>query len=108
MRLTAPDQVKTVLLSDGSSATIRRARGRDLIRAQEIADGDNKFKFTCAMLSQLVQLNGEPCVMEDVAELWASDLDLLSREASADFLSSSEPSLPSSSNGVSGSQNSSK
>ena len=65
MRLTAPDQVKTVLLSDGSSATIRRARGRDLIRAQEIADGDNKFKFTCAMLSQLVQLNGPRVAVND-------------------------------------------
>ena len=108
MRLSAPDQLKTVTLSDGTSATIRRARGRDLIRAQEIADGDNKFKFTCAMLSQLIQLNGEPCVMEDIAELWASDLDLLSREASGDFLSLTEPSSPSSSNGASLSPNFSK
>jgi hypothetical protein len=99
MKLTVPDQVKTITLSDGTVATIRRARGRDLIRAQDIAAGDNKFKFTCAMLAQVTQLNGEPCVMEDIAELWASDLDLLSREAAGDFLSSSAPSSPVSSNG---------
>jgi hypothetical protein len=106
MKLAAPDQLKTITLSDGSVATIRRARGRDLIRAQDVSAGDNKFKFTCAMLAQVTQLNGEPCVMEDIAELWASDLDLLSREAAGDFLSSSGPSSPSLSSGVSNTPNS--
>jgi hypothetical protein len=101
MKLTVPDQVKTITLSDGTVATIRRPRGRDLVRAQEVAGTDNKFKFTCAMLAHVTQLSGEPCVMEDIMELWASDIDLLSREAAADFLSSSAPSLPSSSSGAS-------
>jgi hypothetical protein len=69
MRLTVPDQVKTVTLSDGSVATIRRARGRDLIRAQEIAGNENRFSFTCAMLAQVSLLNGESCVMEDIMEV---------------------------------------
>ena|SRR5260370_24345807 len=105
MKLALPDQVKTVTLSDGTVATIRRPRGRDLVRAQEVAGTDNKFKFTCAMLAQVTQLSSEACVMEDIMELWASDIDLLSRETAADFLSSSAPSSPSSSNGVSGTQN---
>ena len=105
MKLTVADQVKTVALSDGSIATLRRPRGRDLIRAQEIAGNDNKFKFTCAMLAQITQLANEPCVMEDVMELWASDIDLLSREAAADFLSSSAPSSPFSSSGASNTPN---
>ena len=106
MKLTGPDQVKTVTLSDGTVATIRRPRGRDLVCAQEVAGSDNKFKFTCAMLAQLTQLSSEPCVMEDIMELWASDIDLLSREAAADFLSSSVLSSPFSSSGASSTPNS--
>jgi hypothetical protein len=86
-------------------ATIRRPRGRDLIRAQDIASSDNKFKFTCAMLAQVTQLGGESCVMEDIMELWAADIDLLSRETAGNFLSSSAPSSPSSSNGALATQN---
>ena len=67
-----------------------------------MANGENKFKFTCAMLAQVTELNGQPCVMEDIIELWAADIDLLSRETAGDFLSSSAPSWPSSSNGASG------
>jgi hypothetical protein len=99
MKIANPDQSKTITLSDGAVATIRKPRGRDLVRAQQIANDDNKFKFTCAMLAQVTQLNGEPCVMEDIMELWAADIDLLAREAAADFLSSTAPSLSSSSNG---------
>jgi hypothetical protein len=106
MRLMTPDQTKRLTLSDGTVATIRRPKGRDLIRAQEVAGSDNKFKFTCAMLAQIVQLNGESCVMEDIAELWASDVDLLSQEAAGDFLSSTAASSPYSLSGVSGSQTS--
>jgi hypothetical protein len=105
MKPVSPDQTKTVTLSDGTVATVRRPRGRDLIRAQDAAGGENKFKFTCAMLAQVTQLNGEPCVMEDIMELWAEDIDLLSRETAGDFLSSSAPSSPSSSNGGSATAN---
>jgi hypothetical protein len=99
MKLPAPDQVKTVTLSDGTVATVRRARGRDLVRAQDVAGDDNKFKFTCAMLAQVTMLNSEPCVMEDIMDMWADDINRLANEAAADFLSSNAPSLPSSSNG---------
>ena len=44
-----------------------------------------------------VLFNGEPCVMEDIMEMFAADIDLLSHEAAGDFLSSSEESSPSSS-----------
>jgi hypothetical protein len=105
MRLSKPDETKTVTLSDGTVATVRKPRGRDLVRAQEVAGSDNKFKFTCAMLAQVTQLGSEPCVMEDIMELWAADIDLLSREIAGDFLSSSAPSSPSSSNGGLATQN---
>jgi hypothetical protein len=105
MKLPVPDQTKAITLSDGTIATIRRARGRDLVRAQEVAASDNKFKFTCAMLAQVTRLGGELCVMEDIMELYAVDIDLLSREAAGDFLSSSEKSSPSSSSGDSPTRN---
>jgi hypothetical protein len=105
MKLPMPDQVKTFTLSDGTAATLCKPRGRDLVRAQEVAGSDNRFKFTCAMLAQVTQLNGEPCVMEDIMELWAADIDLLSREASGDFLSSSAQSSPCSSSGGGALQN---
>lgn len=102
MRLRTPDQTKTVTLSDGSIVILRRPRGGDLIRAHELAPGENRLKFACAMLSQLCTINGEPCVMEDIAELWASDIDKLSQEVAqiGDFLPSTAPSLPSSLNGA--------
>jgi hypothetical protein len=106
MRLPTPDQTKTITLGDGTVATIRRPRGRDLIRAQQVAGDDNKFKFTCAMLAQVTMFGGEPCVMEDIMELWASDIDLLSKAAAEDFLSSPAPSSPSLSNGASAIPNS--
>ena len=105
MRLPVADQTKTITLSDGTVATIQRPRGRDLIRAQQVAGDDNKFKFTCAMLAQVTTLGGEPCVMEDIMELWASDIDLLSKAAAEDFLSSPAPPSPSLSNGASDTRN---
>lgn len=95
---------KQVTLSDGKVATIRRPKGRDLIRAHDAAgDGANRFKFTCAMLAQIVTLDGRACVFEDVQELYASDIDRLAGEASGDFLSSGAPSSSSSSSTDSGS-----
>jgi hypothetical protein len=44
MKLTSADQVKTITLSDGTVATIRKPRGRDLVRAQDVAGSENKFK----------------------------------------------------------------
>lgn len=109
MRLSKPDQYKSVTLSDGTIAKVREPRGRDLIRAQDVAgESDNKFKFTCAMLSMVTLLNGEPCVFEDIMDLSAKDINLLSQEAAGDFLQSIEPSSPSLSNGASGSQNSTR
>jgi hypothetical protein len=100
MRLTKPDESKTITLSDDTVATIRKPRGRDLVRAQDIANGDNKFKFTCAMLAQVTLLNGEPCVMEDIMEMWAEDINRLAEASAGDFLSSREKPSPSSSNGA--------
>jgi hypothetical protein len=96
---------KTVKLSDGRIATIRRPKGRDLIRAKEIAGDDNKLKFGYALLAQVTAIDGKPVVWEDLQEFWADDLDLLSREAQDGFLSSTTTSSPSSSSGASRSLN---
>ncbi|HVB79932.1 MAG TPA: phage tail assembly protein [Candidatus Binataceae bacterium] len=94
----APELRKTVTLSDGRIATVRRSKGGDLIHAQEIG-GSNRIKFTCALLARITEIDGRPVVFEDVKELYASDIDRLSTEASGDFLSSTEKPSPASSNG---------
>jgi len=58
MRLTAPDQSKTVTVSDGTVATVRRPRGGDVVRAQEIAVGDNKFSSPARCWSSLLASSG--------------------------------------------------
>ena len=70
-----------------------------------MAGDDNKFKFTCAMLAQVTMLVGEPCVMEDIMEQWASDIDLLSKSAAENFLLSPALPSPSLSNGASATPN---
>jgi len=86
MRLSGPEQTKTLTLSDGTVAVIRRPRGRDLARAQMIVPDPEvkKIEYTAAMLAQVTTLNGDPCVMEDILELWAGDINLLSKEAASD------------------------
>jgi hypothetical protein len=110
MKRRAPDQVKTITLSDGTVATIHRPRGGHLIRAEDIATTTNRFKYVCAMLAQITELDGEPCVMEDIEELWSLDIDKLSKEATAEegFLPLTEQPSPSSLNGVSTIPNSTK
>ncbi len=88
-------ETKTVTLSDGRVATVRRPKMRDMIRAQDAIAGEpheNRFKFTCALLAQVVMLEGRPCVMEDIQELFASDCDRLAKAAGGDFLSPAAPS----------------
>ena len=58
MRLTPPDQSKTVTVSDGTVATVRRPRGGDVVRAQEIAVGDNKFSSPARCWSSLLASSG--------------------------------------------------
>jgi hypothetical protein len=87
---------KTVTLSDGKVAAVRRPKGRDSIRAHDAAAGENKFKFTCALLAQIVTLDGKPCVIEDIAELYLADIDTLGEAAmSKDFFTSNPASSPS-------------
>lgn len=91
---------KTVTLSDGRIASVRRAKNRDLIRAaDQIGESKNRYKFMCAMLAQIIELDGHPVVFEDVLDLYASDSDRLSEAAGSDFLSSTAAPSPSSSNG---------
>ena len=94
----ANEPIKAVTLSDGRIAKLRRPRGKDLIVAQNAAPGDNKIKYTCALLAQIMTVDDHVVVLEDVQEMYASDIDMLATEAaSRDFLSSSEPTSPPSS-----------
>lgn len=93
------EPTKQIVLSDGRVAVMRRPRGKDLIAANRVSPkiGD-PFSFTYALLAQVVMIDGKPVVAEDIAQMYASDTDLLAAEANkSDFLeSSSRTSQPSS------------
>jgi hypothetical protein len=89
------EQTKTLTLSDGKVAVIRRPKGRDLVAAMTLAGAENRYKYTCALLAQIATIDGAPRVMEDVLELYASDIDLMATAAGGDFLLSSAESSPS-------------
>ena len=94
------EEIRQLMLSDGRIAQIRRPKGRDLIRAHDVAgENANRFKFTCGLLAQITTLGGKPCVMEDIQDLYADDIDKLAEEAGKGFLSSTAAPSPSSSNG---------
>ncbi len=80
------EAIRTVILSDGRTAEVRAPRGKDLIKASEAAPGDNKFKYTCALVAEITRIDGKPCVFEDVKELLAADIDALASQAAGDFI----------------------
>jgi hypothetical protein len=82
------DPIKTVTLSDGRVATVRRPKGRDMEEAER-AGGESKTGYLFAFIARTTTIDGKPIVLEDVRELYASDIDLLSKAAGADFLSAS-------------------
>ncbi len=92
----ANDSFKTIILSDGRTAMMRRPLGEDLIRANQVAPkGGDPFSFTYALLAQVTVIDGQPQFLDTIKKLYASDLDKLASEAnSTDFLDSSSKTSP--------------
>ncbi len=87
---------KEIVLSDGRIAKMRRPTAADLIKAQDgVGPSENKFKYICCLLAEIVTIDGKQQVFEDIKALWATDVDRLSKEANGlDFLSSSARTSP--------------
>jgi hypothetical protein len=68
---------KEITLPSGAKATFYRRKGVALINAQRKADGDAS-RVAFALLSEIVEVDGKPCLMEDFDEMDLFDVMRLS------------------------------
>lgn len=77
---------KTLTLPSGALATLRRGKGRDLMRAQRIVPGNAEpMAVTFALIAELTEINGKPIVYEEVLEMDLQDVLQLLPEALGNF-----------------------
>jgi len=74
-----PEVLKEVTLPTGAKATFYRRKGIALMNAQRKASGDSS-RVTFALLSEIVEVDGKPCLMEDFDEMELFDVIALSEE----------------------------
>jgi hypothetical protein len=76
-----PAQSRSVTLPSGKIATIRKGKGRDLMRAQRaVAGNPDPTAVVFALIAELAQIDGAPIVYEDVAEMDLGDVLVLQAE----------------------------
>lgn len=64
--------VQELTLTDGTTAQLYKATGRDVIKAQRISDGDQSL-FTNAYMALTVQLNGRDVFPDELLDLSGED-----------------------------------
>ena len=74
-----PGVLKEITLPSGAKAVFLRRKGKALMNAQRKADGDSS-KISFALLSEIVEVDGKPCLMEDFEEMDLFDVMRLSEE----------------------------
>lgn len=77
-----PEVIKEVTLPSGANATFYRRKGIALINAQRKAGGDSS-RVAFAMLSEVVEIDGKQCMMEDFDEMDLFDVMCLNEEFSS-------------------------
>jgi hypothetical protein len=84
------DEMKAITLPSGKAATIRKGKGRDLMRAHRaVAGNPEPMAVSFALVAELAHVEGRPIVYED---LLAMDLeDVLALEAEVMGAAESEP-----------------
>ena len=74
-------QLRSITLPSGKTATVRRGKGRDLMRAQRaLAGNTDPTAVVFALVAELAQIDGAPIVYEDVAEMDLGDVLMLQAE----------------------------
>lgn len=68
---------RTVPLSDGRVATLKRATGRHLIKASVVSGGENQFALLMGVVSQVATIDGSPVLFEDLQDMDAMDVLML-------------------------------
>ena len=71
--------LKEIPLPSGSNAIFYKRKGVALINAQRKAGGDSS-RVAFALLSEIVEVDGKPCMMEDFDEMDLFDVMRLSEE----------------------------
>lgn len=68
------EDLKTITLPSGRSATLRTAKVRDLLQAHRATGFSNEpMVIATALVAQVTMLNGQTVVYEDLLELPAED-----------------------------------
>ncbi|MBF6559135.1 MAG: hypothetical protein IVW56_02510 [Candidatus Binataceae bacterium] len=75
------DEVKAIMLPSGRAATIRKGKGRDLMRAHRAVAGNQEpMAVSFALVAELAQVEGRPIVYEDVLAMDLEDVLVLEAE----------------------------
>jgi hypothetical protein len=83
----AENGVITLALTDGRVAVVRRPKGRDMrLAGRAVGAAADAIERLYATLAQIVTIDGKPITKEECDEMWADDIESLSK-AAKDFLS---------------------
>ena len=75
------DEIKAITLPSGRAATIRKGKGRDLMRAHRaVAGNPEPMAVSFALVAELAQVEGRPIVYEDVLAMELEDVLVLEAE----------------------------
>jgi hypothetical protein len=75
------DEARNIRLPSGRAASIRRGKGRDLMRAHRAAAGSPEpLAVSFALVAELAEVDGRPIVYEDVLAMDLEDVLALQAE----------------------------
>jgi len=77
--VTHDDGSKTIYLMGGKVAHIKPFKGKHVMQAQRLIDGDSE-KMVFALISMLTTIDDQPIVMEDMEEMPGADVFKLMAE----------------------------
>ncbi len=73
-------ETQTIELPSGSRAEVRKGHGRDLMRAQRAAAGEDASAVIFALIAELTRVDGRRIVYEEVLEMDLADVMALQDE----------------------------
>lgn len=73
-------QTRTIDLPSGARAELRKGYGRDLMRAQRAAAGNDASAVIFALIAEVTRVDGHKIVYEDVLEMDLADVMALQAE----------------------------
>jgi hypothetical protein len=74
------EETQTIDLPPGSRAEVRKGHGRDLMRAQRAAAGEDASAVIFALIAELTRVDGRRIVYEEVLEMDLADVMALQDE----------------------------